>query len=187
VVGTLTLTAPAPSSGQVSLTGSALAQVQASLNVAQGQSSVTFVVNTGAVTANTTATVTASYNNSTVGANLVLTPPAAPPPPSSPPSSGGSSATFFGCVYRENGIAYQAVKIKASGTLAFDGKLYWGPSCTPAQLTDEIGFGIPQSFGGFSWMYWFIHYGDKLNTSAIWTVGSQQSQCIDYSVAPDCS
>jgi hypothetical protein len=187
VVGTLTLTKPATASGQVNLTTGSGASAQSSINLAQGQSSATFVVNTSPVTVNVTTTVTATYNNSKVAATLIITPPVSAPLPATPPAAAGTPIAFYGCIYRENGVAYQAVKFQASGTLAFDGKLYWGATCSSSQLTDEIGFGVLQSFGGFSWKYWFIHYGDKLNTSAIWTVGDQKSQCIDYSIAPDCN
>lgn len=187
MTGTLTLNKPAPASGKASFASSGNASVQSSINVAQGQSSVTFVVNTAPVTANKSATITASYNNSTVGANLTITPPVVTTPPPGPTAPTGAPTAYFGCIYRENGVAFQAVKFKASGTLSFDGKLYWGPSCSQSQLTDQIGFGAPQPFSGYTYSYWFIHYGNKLNTSGIWTVGGQPSQCIDYSVAPDCN
>jgi hypothetical protein len=40
--------------------------------------------------------------------------------------------------------------------------------------------------GGFGWTFWFIHFPDHLNSSAIWTVGTEKSACIDYSTAPPC-
>ena len=53
-----------------------LAQVPASLNFSSGQSSATFTVNTGSVTATRTVTISASLNGTTRNAILTVNPPA---------------------------------------------------------------------------------------------------------------
>jgi hypothetical protein len=73
-----------------------------------------------------------------------------------------------------------------AATVDFNGTLYFGATCDPNRWADQFGFGNPLTLGGFGYTFWFTDFGDQLNTSAIWTVGNQTSQCVDYSVAPDC-
>jgi hypothetical protein len=40
--------------------------------------------------------------------------------------------------------------------------------------------------GGSSWLYWFIHWPDTPNVSAVWTMGNQSSGCVNYRTAPAC-
>jgi hypothetical protein len=105
-------------------------------------------------------------------------------------TGGGSGAAgpLRGCLLSDSGHQYQAVEfsLSAPGTVPFDGLLLRGATCDPAQKVDEIGFGNPLQLGGFGWTFWFIHFPDQLNTSAIWTVGTEKSACIDYSTAPPC-
>ena len=103
-------------------------------------------------------------------------------------SSPGPVGPLTGCVRTTNGHKYQAVKfsMNQAATVDFNANLYYGPTCNPNQQADEFGFGNPLTLGGFEYTYWFRDFADQLNTSAIWTVGNQQSQCVDYTVAPDC-
>ena len=104
------------------------------------------------------------------------------------PGSSGVVGPLRGCVVTDSGHTYQGVEfsLSASATLPFDGMLFRGATCNPAQKVDEIGFGAPQPLSGFGWTFWFIHFPDQPNTSAIWTVGSEQSVCVDYNTAPGC-
>jgi hypothetical protein len=104
------------------------------------------------------------------------------------PGSSGVVGPMRGCLVTEDGHLMQGVQfsLSASATLPFDGLLFRGATCDPAQIADEIGFGAPLQLGGFGWTYWFIHFPDQLNTSAIWTVGTQKSACINYNTAPPC-
>ena len=70
--GTVSLSGPAPSSGaQVALaSGSAAASVPSSVTVPAGATSATFTVNTAIVVVATSATISASYNNTTQSAVL---------------------------------------------------------------------------------------------------------------------
>lgn len=97
-------------------------------------------------------------------------------------------ATFQGCWHKANGHRYQGVFISVAnaGTYPFDADLYNGTTCDPNQQVDEIGFGTPINFGGFDFIFWFIHFPDQSNMSAIWHVGDQQSQCVNYKTAPTC-
>ncbi|MGZ4839555.1 MAG: hypothetical protein ACXVZR_13480, partial [Terriglobales bacterium] len=103
-------------------------------------------------------------------------------------ASPGSAGALAGCLLTQNGHRYQAVEfsLTTSGTVPFDGLLFRGATCDPAEKVDEIGFMQPLQLGGFGWTFWFIHFPDQLDTSAIWTVGTQQSACINYSTAPPC-
>lgn len=102
--------------------------------------------------------------------------------------SPGATGPLHGCLLTDSGHKYQAVQfsLSAAATLPFDGLLFRGPTCDPAQKVDEIGFLQPMQFGGFGWTFWFIHFPDQLDTSGIWTLGTDKSACIDYSTAPPC-
>src|SRR6266850_1794199 len=79
--GTVTLSAPAPSSGAlVSLSSSvSAATVPASVTVANGATSANFTVSTSAVTTSTPVTISASYAGATKAASLTVNPPAGTP------------------------------------------------------------------------------------------------------------
>jgi len=100
--------------------------------------------------------------------------------------SGGIVGPLQGCWYQSGGHKYQAVKfsMNQAGTVDFDATLYFGATC--GQFADRFGFGNPLNLGGFSYIFWFSDFKDQTGTSAIWVVGSQTSQCIDYSTAPGC-
>ena len=78
-IGTVTLTGPAPSSGvaiTVSSNNAAATPNPSSFTIASGQTSGTFTMNTTAVTASTTAQITASDGTTNVQATLTITPAA---------------------------------------------------------------------------------------------------------------
>lgn len=102
--------------------------------------------------------------------------------------SSGPGATFQGCWYHQSGHRYQGVRISVAnpGTYPFDADLYWGATCDPSNQADEFGYGTPLNFGGFDYIFWFADFGDQSGTSALWHVGSDTSQCVNYSAAPDC-
>lgn len=104
-------------------------------------------------------------------------------------SSSGPVGPLTGCIRTMNGHKYQGVEfsMNQAATVDFNGNLYYGPTCNPNQQADEFGYGTPLNLGGFGYIFWFRDFPDQLNTSAIWTVGNQTSQCVDYTVAPDCS
>jgi hypothetical protein len=84
--GTASLTAAAPSGGAVVALASsnpAVAGVPASVTVAAGASSASFSVTTSAVGANTSVTLTGTYNGTSRAGLLTVTPVPAPPPPAS--------------------------------------------------------------------------------------------------------
>ena len=100
----------------------------------------------------------------------------------------GTVGPLHGCLLTNAGHKYQAVQFSLSvaATLPFDGQLFRGATCDPTQMVDEIGFLQPMPLGGFGWTFWFIHFPDQLDTSGIWTVGTEKSACIDYGTAPPC-
>jgi hypothetical protein len=82
-IGTVTLTGMAPSGGAEVLLGTSnvtAAPVPFSVVVAPGQSAGSFFVSTRAVTATTTATISATFAGVTRTATLTIVPGAAPPP-----------------------------------------------------------------------------------------------------------
>ncbi len=103
-------------------------------------------------------------------------------------SSSGAVGPLKGCTLKMSGHKYQAVEftMNEAATVGFNGTLYFGATCNPNQWADQFGFGNPLALGGFGYTFWFTDFADQMNTSAIWTVGNQTSQCVDYSVAPDC-
>jgi len=103
-------------------------------------------------------------------------------------SSSGPVGALKGCTLKMGGHKYQAVEfnMNESATVDFNAILYFGPVCDPNRWADQFGFGNPLSLGGVGYTFWFSDFADQLNTSAIWMVGNQTSQCVDYSVAPDC-
>ena len=97
--GTLLLNGTAPPAGAVVSLASdtAAVQVPAQVTVSSGSASTQFTVTTDAVSANTTATVTASWNGGSVSSQIVLTPQVAPGSltisPSTTEGSNGASGT----------------------------------------------------------------------------------------------
>jgi len=100
----------------------------------------------------------------------------------------GPGAHFQGCWYQTGGHRYQGVRVSVdnAGTYPFDAYLYRGATCDPNEQADRIGFGTPIGFGGFDFIFWFTDFGDQANMSAIWIVGSDKSQCVNYAVASGC-
>jgi WD40 repeat protein len=75
VQGTVSLNTPAPTAITIALSSnSGAAKVQTNVSIPQGQQSATFLVTTSAVSADTTATLSASYNGVTRSANLTVQP-----------------------------------------------------------------------------------------------------------------
>lgn len=103
-------------------------------------------------------------------------------------ASSDAGATFQGCWYHSNGHRYQGVRFSVAnpGTYPFDAVLYRGATCAPANFADEFGFGTSLNFGGFGYIFWFRDFSDQSDMSAFWHVGNDQSQCVNYAVAPDC-
>jgi hypothetical protein len=97
-------------------------------------------------------------------------------------------AKFRGCWYHSAGHRYQGVDISVAnpGKYPFDAGLYRGATCDPNNQADEFGFGTLLNFGGFDWIFWFADFGDQADTSALWHVGKDTSQCVSYATAPDC-
>ncbi len=100
----------------------------------------------------------------------------------------GPGATFQGCWYQSGGHRYQGVRISVAnpGTYPFDAILYYGTTCDPNNWADEFGYGTPLNFGAFDWIFWFTDFADQSDMSAFWYVGSDKSECVNYTTAPDC-
>jgi hypothetical protein len=98
------------------------------------------------------------------------------------------NAKFKGCWYRQNGHRYQGVDISVGnpGTYPFNAILYRGATCNPNDFADQFGFGQMLNFGGFGYTFWFTDFRDRTNMSALWYVGSENSQCVNYATAPNC-
>jgi len=104
-------------------------------------------------------------------------------------SSSGPVGPIIGCSLKMNGHKYQAVEftMNEAATVDFNAILYFGATCNPKQWADQFGFGQSLTLGvGLSYTFWFTDFPDQPNTSAIWQLGNQTSQCVDYTVAPDC-
>jgi hypothetical protein len=115
-------------------------------------------------------------------------PPPPPPPPSPPPGPTGTGpiSNWQGILYSSGGNLYQAISftVGQGGAYPFDAYLYYGATCDPTQFTDRFGFGTALNLGANSYTFWFIHYPNQKNTSAVWYVGNQSSGCINYATAP---
>ncbi|MFZ0361858.1 MAG: hypothetical protein WAL58_15565 [Terriglobales bacterium] len=104
-------------------------------------------------------------------------------------STGGPAATFQGCWYKHGSDSYQGVHVTVAnaGTYSFNALLYSGATCNPNDWADEFGYGQLLQFSpDYEWTFWFTHFPNQTNMSAIWYVGNEQSQCVNYNVAPDC-
>ncbi len=110
----------------------------------------------------------------------------------SPPCGGnvsGPVTAWRGCMLNDGGLQYQAIQFTLSqpALLSFNATLYNGANCDPTRWADQIGFGTQISFGAWGYEFWFIHFWNQPNTSAIWTVGNQSSGCINYNAVPACN
>lgn len=172
----LTLDAPNPPAGvSVSFTpsviaapGSGTAQVSVNVdsNVAAGKYPIKITASDGSITRTATLRLTVGNGSST-----------------------GPVGPIIGCTLQMNGHKYQAVTftMNESATVDFNATLYFGATCDPNRWADQFGFGQSLTLDvGYIYTFWFSDFADQLNTSAIWQLGSQSSQCVDYSVAPDC-
>lgn len=103
-------------------------------------------------------------------------------------SSGNPDATFKGCWYKQGGHSYQAVDFSLGnpGTYSFNAVLYYGTTCNANDVADQIGFGELIDFGGEGWTFWFSAFADQSDMSALWYVGADSSQCVNYETVPDC-
>lgn len=150
--------------------GTAELHVSAADNASAGNYMITIDVTDGSLTH--TATLQLTVGSSSGGGG----------------GSGGSgmAGPLQGCWYHSGGHKYQAVdfSMQTAGTINFDANLYFGATC--GDWADRFGFGQPLTLGGFGYIFWFRDFKDQTGTSAIWTLGSETSQCIDYSTAPDC-
>jgi hypothetical protein len=97
-------------------------------------------------------------------------------------------ASFQGCIYTDGKHHYQGVNISLGnpGEYTFNALLYYGTTCNPDDVADQIGFGEEFDFGDFGWTFWFNHFPNRKDMSALWYVGEDSSQCVDYEVAPSC-
>jgi hypothetical protein len=97
-------------------------------------------------------------------------------------------ATFKGCWHKSGKNQYQAVdvSVKNSGKYAFNAVLYYGTGCGAGDFADQFGFGQIISFGGFEDTFWFTAFANKKDMSALWYVGEDKSECVDYEVAGEC-
>jgi hypothetical protein len=85
----------------------------------------------------------------------------------------GLTVSWYGCMYSPDGHKYQAMEFGLSGSAVLQANLYYGPTCDPGQLADQISSGNSLGPGGYLW--WFIDFRDMPDTSAIWTLGTQRS------------
>jgi hypothetical protein len=109
-------------------------------------------------------------------------------PPCAAKTSSGPVASWHGCMRNSGGHDYQAMEIsmREGATEPFNATLYTGTGCNPNNWLDQIGFGTPVSLGGFNYSFWFIHHPDLPNSSVLWTIGNQNSGCVNYNTVPQC-
>lgn len=100
----------------------------------------------------------------------------------------GAGATFRGCWYQQSGHRYQGVEFSVAnaGTYPFNAVLYYGTTCDPNNWADQFGYGTLLNFGASTYIFWFTDFADRTDMSAFWYVGSDKSQCVNYTTAPDC-
>jgi hypothetical protein len=93
-------------------------------------------------------------------------------------------------MYTDQGQQYQAMRILPSQTVTgvLQSEMFVNSNCDLAQWTDQLNdFGQSSTFGGGSgYIYYFNHRANTPNVSAVWTIGSQTSGCVNYSAAPPC-
>ena len=115
VTGTVILSATASTATVVNLaSNSAQATVPASVTIAAGASSGTFIVGTASVTATTTATISATLNGVTRSATLTINPASAPPPP---PSTDTVNITRAEFETSKSALRVEATSTSSSATL----------------------------------------------------------------------
>jgi hypothetical protein len=103
-------------------------------------------------------------------------------------SASNPGATFKGCWYKSGGKSYQGVTVGVQnpGTYPFNALLYSDEKCTT--YADQFGYGQEINFGGFDYIFWFDHFPNQENMSALWYVGSDTSQCLVYTTStPSCN
>ena len=130
--GTITLTGGAPSGGAVvtlSSANTAVVSVPASITVAAGASSATFGVNTSAVNANTSVTITATYGGVSRTTTLTVTPASTSTSPLPAPSlvSPAADARFL-----------------PGTSITFDWTDVSGAASYTIQIDNEESFATPQ-------------------------------------------
>ncbi len=114
-------------------------------------------------------------------------PPTLPANPNPPNSKTQDDGPIHPCMYVANGVRFQAIVVTGvSGQQDLNADLYAGATCDPNQLIDVVFGGQPNPFWGTS-VYWLNHFWDDPGTSAIWTVGTITTPCIDYSKVSDCN
>jgi hypothetical protein len=102
--------------------------------------------------------------------------------------SSDPDATFKGCWFSQSGKRYQAVDVSVGnpGTYTFNAVLYNGTTCNANDFADQFGFGQLLNFGDFTDTFWFTDFAGQTDMSALWYVGDQESQCVNYETAPNC-
>ncbi len=118
----------------------------------------------------------------------MLAVPLRPQEPASDVSPADAGAKFLGCWYKQGHKHYQGVYITVTnpGEYPFNADLYYGTTCDPNTQADQFGYGQEIDFGGFGYIFWFTAFANKPDMSAIWQVGSDTSECVDYKTAPLC-
>ena len=106
-------------------------------------------------------------------------------------SSPGKTVSWTPCMYTEQGQQYQAMKMSSTVTVTgvLQSEMYNGPGCNPANWTDQLndyGSTLTLPGGGWGYIFFFIHRANIKNVSAVWTLGSQSSGCVNYATVPAC-
>lgn len=151
-------TIPAPGSG------SSTATISVGSSVAAGSYSLKLTASDGKNSASSTLTLKVTASTSNPG------------------------ATFKACWYKSAGHSYQGVTVGVTnpGTYPFNALLFSDTKCTV--YADQFGYGQEIGFGTFDFIFWFDHYPDKQNYSALWYVGSDTSACLVYNTStPSCN
>ncbi|MFZ0806514.1 MAG: hypothetical protein WAN03_10045 [Candidatus Sulfotelmatobacter sp.] len=144
--------------------GASTATVKVASSVAAGSYSLKLTAADGSLTASSTLTLKVSASSSNPGAN------------------------FKACWYKSGGHSYQGVIVGVSdpGTYSFNALLYSDTKCTV--YADQFGYGQEIGFGTSDYIFWFDHYPDRENFSALWYVGSDTSACLVYNTStPTCN
>lgn len=103
-------------------------------------------------------------------------------------SASSSGATFKACWYKSGGKSYQGVivGVEKAGLYSFNALLYSDTTCST--YADQFGYGQEIDFGTSDYIFWFDHYPNQTNYSALWYVGSNTSACLVYnSSTPTCN
>jgi hypothetical protein len=109
---------------------------------------------------------------------------------SGPTDDAGDLMVTWGtaCWDVEGGHKYQAIpfQLVTSSPIPLEATLYFTTDCDASNGTDNLN-DTGGTIGSGGWLFSFIHHPDMPDTSAIWSLGSQTSGCVDYSKAPDCN